>query len=532
MSDVDWIATLTKFAIPAIWLAIKLMSKSRTPSVPVPEVPPTSLPPPRESMPTQAGGRQALAERHAALVSRKDAAKEVVRARGARGEALMVVLEGAIEPRLERVAHAFAVGAAEANGRALHRLLVEAEQQLAVVAVSNRIGEDRSLDEVMADAEAIADACLAPLRSFAEVYEIDFPQQVPICQPAGIVGGEAVVMGLLGAGHPLIFVPHDFAHDLYRWPSLAHEVGHVVLRGVPGLLDEMGSAAGWDARPELLAVVGGRLSGTSSQIWSAWREEIFADALTVLMLGPSALHGFTASFARPDRPLEVLTALAEDGRYAPHPPAHLRLHLAAFLLEEVGFIEAGRHAAREWNRIHRFPEVLDAEDAAAPTLVLPLAGGKTIGFALDHALEQGTAGIRAWVQAQYRSLAGHTILEVPGFDVSPGVWARVRTLGRQLREGRVVGSDARLLLAAALWAGQEPGADLMTLAATVRLSIVGRGERKWRGASKIAAARSPDDRRSVLLDALLLQDVVGPPAAYRPPGTPRRSSVARTAGRP
>ena len=206
-----------------------------------------------------------------------------------------------------------------------------------------------------------------------------------------MVGGEATWIGLLGMGIPLIFVPDDFDEDLYRWPSIAHEVGHVLLRGVPGLLDEMGQAAGWTDRPDLLRVERGQIVGSPVQAWSAWREEIFADAFTVLMLGPAALLGFEAVFARPENPAEVLQARAYRGRYAPHPPAHLRLHLSAFLLEELGFIQEGRAAVRSWwNALHGFPEVADAEDENAPSLVLPLADGRVVGMSVEGALARGT----------------------------------------------------------------------------------------------------------------------------------------------
>ena len=178
------------------------------------------------------------------------------------------------------------------------------------------------IDAVMSDAEAIAEATMAPLQQFADLHEVDLARHRPICLPAGLVGGEAAWIGLLGMGVPLIFVPDDFDEDLYRWPSIAHEVAHVVLRGVPGLLDEMGRAAGWTDHPSLLRAERGRIVGSPLQAWSAWREEIFADAFTVLMLGPAALLGFEAVFARPDNPVEVLQAHAQGGRYAPHPPAH------------------------------------------------------------------------------------------------------------------------------------------------------------------------------------------------------------------
>ena len=320
-----------------------------------------------------------------------------------------------------------------------------------------------------------------------------------------------MVLGLLGDGYPLGFVPDDFSEDLMRWPSIAHELGHVVLNGVPGLLREMGQATGWNHRPDLLAVDGSGVVGQVEQAWSAWREEIFCDAMTVLMLGPAALEGFIASFESPDDPRAVLSAYAIGGQYGPHPPAHLRIHLAAFVLGEVGFLRDARSLVGEWDRIHGFPQLEDIEDPDAPVLALPLADGRHIGLRMHTSVERGCAGLRVWLQTQYRGLAGHSVLAIPGFDLGPGVWARVRRRAGELEAGQAPTDTARVLLAAAVHAASDGVAQPDKLARAVQLAIRGRGEARRRTPGPSAPRPlATQGLRGAILDALVLQEVLQP----------------------
>jgi len=531
VADFEWLETLAKAAIPIVWIALKVIGgikKTREKEAAKPltaRTAPQRLSSPTPSTPSTPSQRasslsremvlyKALGAKVDALSSTQDELVGLLRARGARGKVLLDFLSEDVAVCLSSARAALSgskpvdllTGALRVD--LLNRDLDRVARQHAVVRISLDLSKNEAMDDVLADAEAISDDCLAPLRQFADFHEVKLPRSRPICLPAGVTGHLMVDVSLLGPNHPVIFVPHDFAGDLMWWPSIAHELGHVILRGVPGLLADMGKAAGWTARPDLLRVQGGRVVGSPLQAWSAWREEIFCDALTVLMLGPSAVEGFLATFSNPESPDSVLTARSGPGQqYAPHPPAHLRLHLAAFLLEEVGFITQGRALARRWNELHGFPEILDAEDGSGPSLMLPLADGRLIGMGMDHALRRGTDGIRSWLHTQYRGLAGHDLLSVPGFDLSPGVWARVARASEALRKGEIPTADARVLLAAAIHAGAE-GAAVGTIASAVQRAIHGRGEARVRGDSSRRTHSGLDDMRTVLVDALVLQEVL------------------------
>jgi len=536
VSDIsELFETLLKWAIPVVWVLLKVLggikkARENAPSKPAPRSKPQPGPgaptPQRPASSAQARAAGVLGKLHG-MYAQLDQLREHVSAliadRGPRAALLGSVLDTTVDREMRELADA--LEAARAGGLMdgsvsidlLRFRIQRLHTQLEVLRTAALLKGTPRLDAVMADAEAISDACIAPLRQFTDFHEVPFPNTRPLCLPADLAGGEQAWMGLLGMGVPLIFVPDDFEDDLMRWPSIAHELGHIMLHGIPGLLDEMSRATGWTASSDVLRVEFGRVVGSPLQAWSAWREEVFCDALTVLMLGPAAVEGFISVFARPDNPELVLQARAAHGRYAPHPPAHLRVHLSAFLLEEMGFITEGRDAARRWNALHGFPEVLDAEDPNSPSLTLPLADGRVIGMNLTAAVDRGAHALRQWLHSQYDRLAGHGVLSIPGFDMSPGVWARTVRTAHQLKNGATTEANGRILLAAAIHAGSEPGAPVHTIAQAVQRAIIGRGEGRTRARGGAAAA--PSSRKSELVDALLLQEILAkPPGLRRPTG--------------
>jgi hypothetical protein len=70
----------------------------------------------------------------------------------------------------------------------------------------------------------------------------------PLAFPTPGAGGEAVITGLLPSAHPLLFVPPDFSERLLRWPSLAHELGHLMHDALPGLPEELSQITGLQAQ--------------------------------------------------------------------------------------------------------------------------------------------------------------------------------------------------------------------------------------------------------------------------------------------
>ncbi len=145
---------------------------------------------------------------------------------------------------------------------------------------------DRQLGEVLADADAIAEALMAPLQRYAEAHGLDFPALRPLCAPA-VSGGEAVIYGLF-PDHPVIFVPDDFGDDLLRWPSIAHEIGHVMYWALEGFAADLRALVPSREPPWLPRVQGRSVIFDVHAAYRAWLPEVVADAIAALLLGPCA----------------------------------------------------------------------------------------------------------------------------------------------------------------------------------------------------------------------------------------------------
>ena len=299
--------------------------------------------------------------------------------------------------------------------------------------------EDPAVGGMLADADAIANAMWQPLQEFGFATTSRFPRRgwsrrhPPETNPSGPTFSPRT--------HHFIVVPDDYNADLYRQASVAHEIAHLAWLRVPGLARETARAMELEARPDLLVFDGGRLHGSVAQPFSAWLEEIFCDAMTVALLGPSGLRGLVHSFKAPDDPDSVTVARAlGDGTHAPHPPAHLRVHMAARSLGRMGFDPESQSILADWDRMHEQPD----------SIVLPCAGGLHVRVGQDLLLEAIFPRLEAWYDAELPCLAGFRIESIPGWMMTPGMWAQVRQRASDLASGRPFHADGRLVLAAAI----------------------------------------------------------------------------------
>ena len=368
--------------------------------------------------------------------------------------------------------------------------------------------EDPAVGGMLADADAIANAMWQPLQEFGVRHDLGIPTQRVVT--AASTGNESLWPRLLPAHTPLIVVPNDYNADLYRQASVAHEIAHLAWLRVPGLARETARAMELEARTDLLVFNGGRLHGSVAQPFSAWLEEIFCDAMTVALLGPSGLRGLVHSFKAPDDPdsVTVVRALG-DGTHAPHPPAHLRVHMAARSLGRMGFEPESQSILADWDRMHEQPD----------SIVLPCAGGLHVRVGQDLLLQAIFPRLEAWYDAELPCLAGFRIESIPGWMMTPGMWAQVRQRASDLASGRPFHADGRLVLAAAIEARRTAPDAAERIAMGLRRAVLGRDARERR-----VADPNFTDKRSrghdhpfadELRDALILREVLGPPAFRR-----------------
>jgi hypothetical protein len=370
--------------------------------------------------------------------------------------------------------------------------------------------EDAQVGGMLADTDAIAAALWTPLHQFAVRHDLNVPRERPVTAP--LTGQESLWPDLLPAHTPLIVVPDDFTDDLYRQASVAHEIAHLVWLRVPRLAAQTVQVMDLDVPPHLLVFEDGRVRGSLHQPFRGWLEEIFCDAMTVALLGPSGLRGLVHSFARPDEPATVLVAHANpDGTYAAHPPPHLRVRMAAQVLDRMGFGTESQSIVADWDRMHRSQD----------TIVLPCQGGVQVRVGEAVLLDFIAPRLEAWFDAELPALAGFRIEAIPGWIMTAGVWARVRARAAELVEGRAFHDDGRVVLAAAIEARRIAPDQVERIASGLRRAVLGRdaGERRAADPNYRRGKAHGHDHRLAdeIRDALILNEVLGPPAFRRGP---------------
>lgn len=389
------------------------------------------------------------------------------------------------------------------EGLSLARVRVEALELMV------RWRSDKRLGGHLADADAMADGLLQPLRTFASAHGLAFPPLRPVCAPA-LPGQEAVIYGLF-PGRPVIFVPDDFGEDIMRWPSLAHEVGHLMWRFLPGFAYDLREFIVSD-RPAFLPIVQGRqVTFDVHACFGAWLSEIAADLFCAMLLGPAALRGLVHVFGSDD-PADVTRAHAsQDGiTVEEHPPAQLRVMLVAHLLERVGFPPSEWEAhLRDWDLRHGAPVVLR----------FPTLQGHEIELGLPRFLALGRALVDRFYASDYPSLSGYDFEAVHDLTMPPGLWARVKRRSRDLLESVPFNDNPRVVLAAAIEASGHAPSSTLRIAKGVRRAVIGLDTRERKVADPAYALRPPAPlgvlTHEDVVDAILLRALLHRPHKAR-----------------
>lgn len=548
-------ASLLKFAIPLLWFAAKWLNENarRPPAAPAPPAPapgraagpaPGGLVPRAEarvaSTHAQASEARALQTELAAVGGRAEALLRQVESLGPRGEPLAEVLRAGPAELAARISEA----AADPLTVARHRVALLAGHArlsaiFAVLEAQLHRRSDRFVAERLSDAEAIFDDLWAPMAAHADNHGLALPPMRPLAFPSPGAGGEAVITGLLPPAHPLLIVPADFGERLLRWPSLAHELGHLLHDGLPGLAEELIERTGWEGEGPLPGS-GPPTLRTVHACLGAWRVELFCDLIATLLLGPAALAGFVAAFRRDDDPSSVLLAAAAGSRLAPHPPAHLRVLVSQAVLEAVGLGAPAAALVRGWRRDHGLEAAIDnVEDGPQIGFLIPRTDGRLLRVGERALLELVLPGLEQLLEQGLDCLAGHRLLDVPGFALNASGWAAVQRCVAPLSAGEAVHQRPRLILCAAIVAvSAAPRADAQ-LTANLHRCILGRSsdERRPFGSIGGPPLRAAPSRAGALREAMVLREaLLGPrgglsPAAlrregrrpgHRPPPAPSR----------
>lgn len=323
-----------------------------------------------------------------------------------------------------------------------------------------RLGEDLG---VLADADAAADACFAPLLSFLDAEDI--PHHIGT--PTVLFGDWPLSIDLSFLHLPIapVRLPDAFRSSVYLWPALAHEVAHDVYFGVEGLEDELFETL---SLPDALAAPlepQDYVEVPPEYLMGPWLPEVFADLLGVLQMGPAYAIAMARLFAEPDRPEATRAAGVQQGLIAPHPPADLRIRLAAELLIILGRAAEAQALMDGWTRVHGETE----------RYYMPTADGRYAGLARDYLLDPAVATVHALMEEQWHTLSGHGLMDIPGLSYLHAEHAQVLRQVPHLSDARSVRAEPRLVVAAAVLA-VEAGAPQPRVMSALRGSIAGVGE--------------------------------------------------------
>ncbi len=342
--------------------------------------------------------------------------------------------------------------------------LGEVPARLGAIEALARWRTDPQLAPIMADADAIAEAFIDPFRKFTRNHGIYFARQRSICAPAA-AGMERVYVDLL-PGHPVIFVPDDFGEDLLRWPSVAHEIGHVLWNTLPGFAEEVRDFAVSRNTAWLPRLQGRDVVFDVHAAFHAWLPEIVPDVICTMLLGPSALAGMVHSFGATSDPREVQMAYTDDGQtLSVHPPRHLRIVLCAHVLDLMGYTSDVDDLLQRWDRQHHAPT----------TLLFPTLYGQLLELPAPRFMALGRALVQRFYASDYEALAGYPLSAVHDLAMSPGKWARAKARAGDLIADKPFHDEARIVIAAGIIAAERsPGAQVR-ITRGVRRAIVGMG---------------------------------------------------------
>jgi hypothetical protein len=293
---------------------------------------------------------------------------------------------------------------------------------------------DPHLLPVLGDADALAEACYAPVVQFAHREDLPLSTARPVVRLAEV--DLAIWTGFAPTSLAPIFLPQGFLTNVLWWPAIAHEIGHDFLISVHGLSDGLRRELGLPSeevgtRP--LALQGDSLHPSELvRLHGGWFEELFCDVFGTLMCGPGYLSSMVELFASPDAPTLALTVGwdPKTGRLGHHPPRHLRVHVSAYVLERAGFARDARALRSHWNAKHGL-----VDDETVPLLVPAVGRYVRLPFVALRELAVGFA--ERLYSDRLQSLAGHCLQDISGLDYGPHKHQQGERAKRALLAGHV-----------------------------------------------------------------------------------------------
>jgi hypothetical protein len=357
----------------------------------------------------------------------------------------------------------------------------------------------------LADADTMADSLYAPILELARVQGLDLKTSEPVA-----VTGDwnlSIVPRFASTRLAPLRLPPGFAHSLWDWPAIAHEVAHDFFFSLERIERDLYGRLRLPRRvdvPQSEAVLDG---AWLRRLFGAWLPEVFADLMGTLMLGPAYVETMRRAFRNPGLPQRTAAILQNGGVIDEHPPERLRVYMGTRALHHLGRHEEADQIWERWTNDH--PDVA--------FYYLPL-GGEWVGLSEEALHSVADSFVDEVLQHPWPELEGFQLLNVPGLAYLHGEHSTVEQLMEPLGRGEPVDADPRWIMAAAVLAASAQPTLHDQILEAAQASIRGVGEEPVRaetphlrrepttaiGAALVASLRRPQAiQEAVILGAAL-----------------------------
>jgi hypothetical protein len=361
---------------------------------------------------------------------------------------------------------------------------------------------DPSLDELIDDADTLAEACYRPVVDYCRTNDVPLSSD----RTATVFGDDCSPwLGRIDdpTGLAILHLPWSWLAEVHRWPAIGHEVGHDFYDSVAGLDEELVRRLGLVDALDDPAIVDGRYGVSQDDVdrlVAVWRQELAADAFGVMMLGPAYAVTTMRIFARPDEPVQALAVSVDGDEYEVHPPGHVRVAVVCRLLGRMGYGKIADQLEQRWRAQHKEPR----------SIFLPSKSTGWIRIEDAPFIERSLDVATALYRDGFTALRGIPLASMPGFDFGPREHEGALRIQAAFLGGAAPSTtDARLLIAGAVLAFDARPNDNARLLRAARLAV---------GKLPLPVAKVPGlagrgpgaPTREILRDAILLDAILTP----------------------
>ncbi|MCB9531406.1 MAG: hypothetical protein H6700_06545 [Myxococcales bacterium] len=270
-----------------------------------------------------------------------------------------------------------------------------------------------STNDTFAAIEELYAAIAAPLHDLAESGEITYPRYPLMAAP--VTAAEAL-SGML-RDRIVLPVDPDLPSDPRKWADAAWAATIAAARACPGLIDELHAAA----RAGLAAAGADRAeSPVESALVGLWIPQLVQQWLTVIVGGPAMVSVMLERAAVDETPQPWTLSPSA-------PPPAVSAAIATELLYDVGHAHDANALERSAEHRARLPDEARVH----------VRSGAVVAVSVRTIVELAAATASAVYATALYSLGGRTLEEVPGYELSPGVWAGTQRVVDALRRGDV-----------------------------------------------------------------------------------------------